>query len=112
MRRAFARIGEEMGIGPEIPQRPLRLARPERVEDFEPETQRLGQIDRARECRRGVGVEIAARTGIDRLAREIRRGGVSDLEDDAVARGGDGLQRHDRIFLARYDWPNEGPGSR
>src|SRR5664279_512975 len=42
MGRTAARIGDEFGVGPGVPQRPLRFHRPQRIEDAQPNAQPTG----------------------------------------------------------------------
>jgi len=69
MRRATARIGQELGIGPGVPQRPLGFDRPERVEDAKFEAERPGKRDSRGELLGGLAVQPAFGISIDRPSR-------------------------------------------
>jgi hypothetical protein len=69
MRRAAARVGEEFRIGPGVPQCPLRLDRPQGVEDPQAEAERPGKRDRRRELVGRLAMQPAFGVPVDRPAR-------------------------------------------
>ena len=69
MRRATARIGQELGVRPGLPQRPLRLDRPQGVEDAQPKPERPGKGDRRGELVGGFTMQPAFGIPVDRLPR-------------------------------------------
>ena len=68
MRRAAPRVGEEFGIGIDVPQLPLRLDRPQRVEDAQPQAQWPGESDRRLQLVGGLALQAAFGFPVHRLA--------------------------------------------
>jgi hypothetical protein len=66
---AAPRVGEEFGVGPGVPQRPLRLHRTKRIEDAQPEPERPGKHDHLAELFRSLAMQPAFGIPIDRPAR-------------------------------------------
>src|SRR3546814_10255502 len=70
---ADARVSDELRIGENLPEPPLRLDRAERIENAEPEAEGRGEGDGTAQRRGGVRVKLRLGTGIDRLAGEDRK---------------------------------------
>ena len=94
--RATAWVGDIIGIGRMVPQRPLRLGRTERVRDLQPQAL-FGSITNGNlQTGRRIGMEKAAWIGIDALAHEVVVMAIDKIDDDVEARWADFVQqRHD-----------------
>jgi hypothetical protein len=90
-----ARVGDELRVGKGIPQAPLRLHRAEGVENLQPEPERGGEIDRPLQGRRGVGVQLRLRPGIDLFTGDVVGGRIGQGEVEIVVGRGQGNERHD-----------------
>jgi len=69
MGRTAARVGDEFGVGPGVPQRPLRLHRAKRVKDAQPKSQRPGKYHCGGELLRRLAMQPAFGIPIDRPPR-------------------------------------------
>jgi len=69
MRRAAAGIGDEFGVGVDVPQGPLRFDWPQGVEDAQPEAERPGEFDGRRQPVGRLAMQPAFGISIDRLSR-------------------------------------------